>query len=48
MPEKDLTKRVTRIIKDVDKIVQTAEKVMQEVKKLKGSDEGNKDDVEDR
>ena len=34
MSEKELTKKVTKIIKDLDKLVQVAEEAMADLKKL--------------
>ena len=34
MPEKDLTKKITKVIKDLDKMVQFAEQALEDLKKL--------------
>jgi len=37
MAEKEITKKVTKIIKDVDKIVQAGEQVIKDLLQLKGN-----------
>ena len=45
MPEKEITKKVTEVIKDLDKLVQDAENALKSLKKLKGQDPKDVDKV---